>query len=348
MFLVSRDIDNVLGEKLDDFSLFNMCKCGFYRDENFWMNRVINKFSKKVADMKLESRSWKEFYTLIVYYDNKYLKNKALKKVSKRGMSDLVNFFIDKGAIDFYSGAYNAAKGGHTELVNFFTDKTKESRGAVKGAAIGNHLDLFYSCILKIHDILIKGDDVSERHIREIIEGAARGGNKEIIDYVLNLISNCQNKEYLYDKGMAGAARAGDLDLVNFFMEKGNKEPSSWSMGLKAAARGGHMYLVNFFIEKGAKYGITSAAKGGHFEIVDHFLELTKNRKDMDIQKMKGAALHGAAEGGHLEMVENYISQGFMNSENVKVGLMGSALQGGYKKVIDLVTPYITSKGKFY
>jgi hypothetical protein len=39
---------------------------------------------------------------------------------------DLVHFFIEKGAKNWYGGMYFAAEGGHPDLVKFFKNKIGE------------------------------------------------------------------------------------------------------------------------------------------------------------------------------------------------------------------------------
>ena len=61
----------------------------------------------------------------LTYYSNKYTPNKALEKVAEKGRTDLVEFFIEKGANDWNKGMEVAARGGHKELVDFFKKKRR-------------------------------------------------------------------------------------------------------------------------------------------------------------------------------------------------------------------------------
>ncbi len=74
---------------------------------------------------------------------------------------------------------------------------------------------------------------------------------------------------------------------VDFFIEKG---ADNWNRGMGGAARGGQRDLVDFFIEKGANYwdgGMAGAAHGGHRDLVDFFI--VKGADDWKLGMLLGA-----------------------------------------------------------
>ena len=75
------------------------------------------------------------------------------------------------------------------------------------------------------------------------------------------------------DKLLKEAACLGQLDMINFLIEKGAND---WNFGMYGAAKGGRLDLVESFIQKGADYwemGLCGAAEGGHLDLVDLFIE---------------------------------------------------------------------------
>ena len=134
------------------------------------------------------------------------------------------------------------------------------------------------------------------------------------------------------DKAMVNAAKAGDKDLLNFFISKG---ANNWNGGMYWAARGGHKDLVDFFISKGAdnwSYGMRGAAEAGDKDLVNFFISKGANNWNRGI--------YYAARGGHKDLVDFFISKG---ADNWDYGMKGAAF-GGHKDLMDFFQTKIEQK----
>jgi hypothetical protein len=71
-FTENRDCDRIILSKLDDVELFYFTLPYINRysqklcDENFWRNRVTNKYSKTVVNFKPKEMSWRYYYLVCV------------------------------------------------------------------------------------------------------------------------------------------------------------------------------------------------------------------------------------------------------------------------------------------
>ena len=99
-----------------------------------------------------------------------------------------------------------------------------------------------------------------KEHIGIYCCGAAATGNKE-------LVLQCLGKSADPDRGLAGAALGGHMDIVQLMLSKG---ATDYNDGLYGAAAGGHMDIVQLLLDKGAapKWGLRGAARGGQMDIV--------------------------------------------------------------------------------
>ena len=81
-----KDTDLIILSKIDDKTLFSFCKIEnsyvqkLCNDENFWRERVKNKFGNI---KKNEDRTWKNLYLNIVHYTNKYGIYKSMFKFNE-------------------------------------------------------------------------------------------------------------------------------------------------------------------------------------------------------------------------------------------------------------------------
>ena len=136
--------------------------------------------------------------------------------------------------------------------------------------------------------------------------------------------------EYTVDRCFEEASKEGDIELVDFFIEKGGTAATTdWNSGLYGASEGGHRDLVNFFIEKGANYwtwGLQGASEGGHRELVDFFIE--KGATDWN------SGLRGASEGGHRELVDFFIEKGGTAATTDWYWAISGASQGGHRELM--------------
>lgn len=180
----------------------------------------------------------------------------------------------------------------------------------------------------------------------ECLRFFARRGDRRNI----RLCIKYNNSNLNWNKGLAGAARGGHADLVEFFLVKGARlfEPA-----FLAAVRGGNEDLVQFFTKKGAGdpyKGLAAAIEGNHLRLIDFFLaqdlvyfdevlEIAARRGNWKLVHLfieKGArnwgwALRGAARAGHLDMIEFFLAKG----AKLSWGFSGAA-RAGRRDIMDL------------
>ncbi|MFS8119987.1 MAG: ATP-binding protein, partial [Microcoleus sp.] len=149
--------------------------------------------------------------------------NHGLLYAAKSGNSDLVQYFISKGAKDWNWALYFTSIGGHKHLVDFFIQKATENGGSnfnlgLKGSIKGNHVEL-------VKFFLAKGADAIYSRIRT----ASKNGNREIVElliveYIRRLRSSpYKNMEWyklFLRRGISGAKDSNNRDMVLFLEEK--------------------------------------------------------------------------------------------------------------------------------
>jgi hypothetical protein len=133
-FLKIKDIDLLMMTNLeDDEDLLNFCLTNSYtrslcKNEKFWKDRLIKRFGKNSLKYKNSDQTYKNFYLYIIHFQSiGYNYNEeSMKEAAKKGLLNLVDFFISKGADEWRNGKLFAEIGGHKELAEFFEDKIRE------------------------------------------------------------------------------------------------------------------------------------------------------------------------------------------------------------------------------
>jgi hypothetical protein len=98
--------------------------------------------------------------------------------------------------------------------------------------------------------------------------GAAQGGNLEMINFAIDKCGHYVNNDW----GLGGAAKTGQMWLIEFFINRGAND---FSGALSQAIRGNQMWLVPFFIAKGVdnwNHALYAAAKMGNLDLVKDFI----------------------------------------------------------------------------
>lgn len=126
------------------------------------------------------------------------------------------------------------------------------------------------------------------------------------------------------------ACRAGQLDILEYFVDKGfvcitPNEPMFFF-----AARYGHLHVIKYLVSKGAGVRIQStalwwAAKNGHLEVVKYMVS-----EGADIPDCGPYVLWETIEAGHVEMVEYLIDHGCPFNTGVCPEWMSIAAQNGH------------------
>lgn len=273
--------------------------------------------------------------------------NRCLRYFAKRNNKKGISRAIENGANHWLMGVYGAVSGSHLELVEFFWPKLEEedinkgkigtilSRIEVKAGKRGD-LDIIKFLLEKLPrsaEYIIGGAvdgghlDVAKFFFEEflprnprkrrelgsvVLYRAALEGQKEILNYA---IKNGANE---WGSGLSGAASAGNLGLVKFFMKKQIK-PTDLEDAIANASRRGRKEIVKYLIKSGVssqraiERGLLGATSGGHLDLAVFFLKHgASNVED---------ALISAVNGGHLELVKLFLNRGANNAEDILIKL---------------------------
>jgi len=191
-----KDVDMQILENLDDASLLNFCSVNRYsselcNNEDFW-HRRLKKNYPDIEKYKSPNRKWKNFYISYVYYLNYGKENAnigqmtmATLKAVQNGDLDLIKYFVDERRVDAnnFNMISEAAEENRKDIIDFLI-----SRGAtylengIYAAAKGGHLDLLIYLENKLGE---RKDRIRWVNVLEWA-GQGKGGNKEVIDYVIN------------------------------------------------------------------------------------------------------------------------------------------------------------------
>jgi ankyrin repeat protein len=105
---------------------------------------------------------------------------------------------------------------------------------ALQGACEGGHSQL-------AQDIIERGaDDLSMPLYK-----ACWYGHRDVVELLIRYVADVS----VYDYGLKGACRNGEVELVQLMIEQGTTD---WTRGLTGACKGGHVELARDMIERGA------------------------------------------------------------------------------------------------
>lgn len=179
----------------------------------------------------------------IISIDSKYLLYKACTSgnfeiINK--ISTLMSHNIKKMDYLWHYGLYGITESGKIEIFKHYMDRP------------GN-------------TFTYKDDDV-------YLASACNSGSIDLINFILDNYKDKKrnprwNQDWNWDKGLGGACRGGNMEIVEYMISKG---ATDWDKGLKGACMGGHIEMVEYMISKGAtnwNKGLRGACEGGHFEI---------------------------------------------------------------------------------
>ena len=215
-----------------------------------------------------------------------------------------------------------AAKLGFVDIIQLYNKVYPEF--GLMGAIKGQHMDLikyFTGRYRPVPDPFKTGDPKTFLWAR-VMKAAAKTGNREIINFFLDKGIRA------WKMAMEGAAESNHPELVYFFTDMLDNEsenewmPNDW--GLRAAAKGGNKELIKFFIDRGANrwnMGLQGAVAGNHRELIDYFISLGADDYD--------SALYEAAKKGNMELIEYFmgiVKRG--RSPDPNKGLFGAARRG--------------------
>lgn len=209
-----------------------------------------------------------------------------------------LDFLVSQGFCNWEKATIIATKNGHFRLARILYRKLTINKRlrCIKIMCMSEAIRIDHHELFEFFDVRD-----TEHYIHGLLT-AIEINNRHFINYFLSF-------NVVYDDDwnelMITAAKNGQLDLVNLFIEKG---ATDWDRGLKAAARHGGQKLIDLFIEKGSEawvLGLMGAARGDHLDLVERFI-------DRGARNWNEGML-SATRGGHQNIVEFLIERSANN-----------------------------------
>lgn len=297
-----KDTDREILLKLNNDDVLNYCNKLKNRDifkqicnDNFFKSYITKNYPKLLIYKPFGLR-WKLFYLDIVYYISK------LKE----------DFNFD------YTNKPKAYPKEYYDIIFKYKNSDENSDVAFEKAVRKGYKDLaeYFN------------KDLVEYHYNNAFIEAVKNNDDETIKYLIEMGGNDWDLALLY------AASNGNMDFVNFFLQKG----ADVNYGLAGASLKGDIKLINYFLDKGAEdlnEAIAYASKGGSSETVSYLVNKALE-KGIDINWNR--ALNNAAGKGNLNLVEYFIDVKGADDLN---NAMTSAIIGNHHNVVK----YLISKG---
>lgn len=240
----------------------------------------------------------------------------------------------------WFEVAKQAAEDGILDVVKYAETQRKFNWNKIlEKAALGGDINI-------VRYTLDKG----ARRLAKAFYNAAKVGNLHIIRLFESLTSNVP-----YSAGLQGAAERGDIDLINYFVEKG---ASAWEDAAERAAYGGHLDIVQYCEERSNNIDwnqvAISAALQGHLNIVIYAdskidsnyirwetvlenaavigsIDTVNYALTYDVRNIENA-IKIASENGHLELIK-YLCGVSMERINIDAAAIAAA-KGGHLNII--------------
>ncbi|XP_046337771.2 ankyrin repeat domain-containing protein 17-like [Haliotis rufescens] len=278
-----------------------------------------------------------------------------------KGHRELVELLVRKGAnvslVDRFDNniLHYACLGGHVEVVKYVLSQDMvsiNSRGWKKmtpamTAAERGHKEVVELLVNEGANVTLvnkKGDN--------LLHSASRGGNVEVVKFVLSLdMVSINSRGWKNMTPAMTAAVKGHKEVVELLVSKG-ADVSLLDKGnnnlLHLACRGGNVEVVKFVLSQGTlsinsrgwekMTPVITAADKGHKEVVEL---LVNEGADVTLVNKKGDnLLHSASRGGHVEVVKFVLSQGTLSINSRGWKRMTPAMTAadkGHKEVVELL-----------
>lgn len=236
---------------------------------------------------------------------------------------------LKKGATRINPAICYAIKYGHNEIVNFLLDKVNKPEKILYVAARYNNLII-------LQKSLFSNYNPSGTDINIIMRGAARGGNLQLVE---RMVDNGANS---FDDGFPSAIKGGNLDVVKLFISKGI---SSFDNTIKYAAKCGHIEILKILIENGATNfddRIIYASKYGHLDIVKLLIVEHSSIADSkhtfvnskELSTDLNDAIRYAIIGKYIDIVEFLLTQQYFYVPIICINrMMEYACDKGYTEI---------------
>lgn len=166
----------------------------------------------------------------------------ALGGAVKGGHVDLIEFFLEKGAVKTPIMYELAARQGSPEVLKFFDYNTRrKQKDGLLGAARGGHLEL-------VKDFFSMLDNVDPN--KAFVE-AAKGGHIEVMDYLLD------KGAFLLSVAIEKAAQKGQLSSVKYILEK---DSTLTQNAMTAAIASNNLHVIQYLVEE-KDFGVSQALR---------------------------------------------------------------------------------------
>ncbi len=164
-------------------------------------------------------------------------------------------------------------------------------------------------------------DDDKLYQIYEVIHDQALYNNMRGIEYLISRFKYQDEWENFYNSGLQGATTAGNLTLINWFIDKG---ATSMDRGLLAAVETNNTELIQFFIERGAndwQSALESAVYTNNTTLVNYFMGLLGDNLSYQ------GPLSIAVYRGYIDLIKFFLGHGVNVSELNDLVMIGPVLR---------------------
>ena len=232
--------------------------------------------------------------------------NKGLKWACKGNQKKMVDLMFEKGANNLVMGLKGACRGNQKEMVNLMMEKgVWDWRNGLASACLSGSIELVKFMYDKAASLTDRRYDIG---LGVVLEYAYRGGNEEIIQYLIE-----KGAEYnIYT--LEGACQSGNIGYVKMILEKlrGYLLTFHYQNAFNLSCKHGHIEIAKLMMKYSApnwKKALYYACMKGKFETIKFLIENGADPKD---------GLEGACNGRHLEIVDYLISKGARWNHNWK------------------------------
>lgn len=254
------------------------------------------------------------------------LKHTHLEMACQFGHEKMIKLMESYGLCNWIHGARGACKGAKLEILK---DMIK------KGISRDSYTELFEL------SLEYRSYDITDFFIEENVEidsdcflSLIKGDNEKYLK-----IFEHEEMDFSDGKFMADACQMGNMKIINFLLEKGNK---AFIRGLEGALRSGNVECVKLMVSLGADIGyVPIGAIAGNYknrkEIMEYFLE-NIGKLVTDHYYVYNALFVTACKKGNIEGLKVLMGKGMhpTSPENCHI----NACEGGNLEIVKLVEKY--------
>ena len=235
----NKDVYEYISNFADDATTINMIRANpkIFDNEKFY-EKVMRKRYPLLIEFRKENETWKALYLRMVYTLAKLKEDYDIPYIPTKGCNPEKLLYIRKKFV--YNDALEcAAAGGNISLIDYFLEKGAINiYSALRSAAR-------YSNLNTVKYLISKGYVDSDGY-HNIFNGASAGGNIEAMIFSLEILKNREGfdlNSYNGDMALLLAIKNGHLNAVKFLIENGFRIDQSH---VQYARREGTYDIVNY------------------------------------------------------------------------------------------------------